>query len=82
MKVAFVPEHDQACIDKGGNDLGFIKTEDKGGRYRILAMNTDLGTAQTVDIVIKDQRPASTTQQPANALSIPNYGDSVAKPTG
>jgi len=78
MKVAFIPEHDR-LVDKNMNDLGFIKTEDRGGRYKILAMNTDLATAQTVEIVIKDRRLTSTSQKPANAVAIPDYGNRVAK---
>ena len=78
MKVAFVPEHN-LIIDKNNNDLGFIKTEDKGGHYKILAMNTDLATAQVVDIVIKDQRPADVVQKPPSAVAIPDYGNTLAK---
>lgn len=76
MKVAFVPEHDR-IFDKNRNDLGFIKTEGSG-RYKILAMNTDLATAQTVEIVIKDRRPTSDAQQPIGSPFVPDYGDVVA----
>jgi len=78
MKIAFQPEYDR-LVDKHNNDLNFIATEDKGGRYKVLAMNTDLAAAQTVEIVIKDRRPASIAQKPASALSIPDYGDRVSK---
>lgn len=77
MKVAFVPEHNK-IFDKNNNDLGFIKTEESG-KYKILAMNTDLAAAQTVEIVVKDLRPAAESQLPPNMLSIPDYGDGVAK---
>ncbi len=81
MKVAFVPEHDQV-FDKNGNDLGLIKTDRQGGSYKILAMNTDLATAQTVEMVIKDQRTTNMSLRSPNAISIPDYGNKVAKTSG
>ncbi len=78
MKIVFAPEHDRV-VDKNNNDLGFIKTKQQGASYRILAMNTDLAAAQTVDITIDDRRPVKTSQAPAGAVSIPDYGNKVAK---
>ena len=78
MNVAFQPEH-LRVVDKSFNDLGFLKTDSDGASYRILVMNTDLAVADTVDIVIKEQRVAKNVLDPAAALSIPDYGDKVAK---
>lgn len=80
VKVAFAPEHER-LIDKHGNDLGFIKTRDQGGSYKMLAMNTDLAAAQVVELTVEDTRPAKTAQKPASSLAIPDYGDKVAKNT-
>ncbi len=78
MNVAFLPEH-LRVVDKDMNDLGFLKTDADNASYRILVMNTDLAVADTVDIVIKEQRAAKNVLDPASALSIPDYGDRVAK---
>ena len=78
MTVAFQPEH-LRVVDSAGRDLGFLKTDQHGASYRILVMNTDLAVADTVDVVIKEQRPAKTVLDPAASLSIPDYGDKVAK---
>jgi hypothetical protein len=78
MNVAFQPEH-LRVVDKDANDLGLIKTDADGASYRILVMNTDLAVADTVDIVIKEQRRTRRVLDPVASLSIPDYGDKVAK---
>ena len=78
MQIAFQPEH-LRLVDKDMNDLGFIKTDAQGASYKILVMNTDLAVAETVDVTIKEQRTARNILDPASALSIPDYGDKIAK---
>lgn len=78
MKVMFMPEHDR-LTDKDGNDLGFIKTVQQGGSYKILAMNTDLAAESVVEVLIQDRRPAKEIYRPSSAVNIPDYGDRVAK---
>ncbi len=78
MKVMFMPEYDR-LTDKDGNDLGFIKTAQNGGSYKILAMNTDLAAESVVEVLIQDRRPAKTIHRPSSAVNIPDYGDRVAK---
>jgi hypothetical protein len=78
MKIAFTPEHER-IVDKDGNDLNFIKTVQKGGSYKILAMNTDLAAASTVEVLVQDRRPAKVATRPSSAGAIPDYGDKVAK---
>ncbi len=78
MQVAFQPEH-LRVTDKNMNDLGFIKTDLQGAKYRILIMNTDLAVAETVDISIKEQRTTRNILDPVSAINIPDYGDRVAK---
>lgn len=78
MNVAFQPEH-LRLIDKDNNDLGFLKTDVQGSLYRILVMNTDLAVSETVNITIKEQRTTRNRLDPVSAISIPDYGDKVAK---
>ncbi len=78
MKIAFTPEH-QRLVDKNWNDLNFIKTDQQGASYKILAMNTDLAAESVVTVTIRDRRPATTIHRPTTADRIPNYGDKVTK---
>jgi hypothetical protein len=78
MTIAFQPEH-LRLVDKNMNDLGFIKTDIDGASYKILIMNTDLAVAESVNVVIKEQRIAKNVLANANSISIPDYGDKVAK---
>lgn len=78
MNVAFEPEH-LRIIDKNMNDLGFIKTDAQSASYKILVMNTDLAVAETVNLVIKEQRTTKNVMDSVSSLNIPDYGDKVAK---
>lgn len=78
MKVAFQPEH-LRVVDKNQNDLGLIKTDADNASYKFLIMNTDLSVANTVEIVIKEKRNSKITNEPASSLTIPDYGNKVAK---
>jgi hypothetical protein len=42
-------------------------------------MNTDLAVSETVSLVVKEQRTTKNITDSVSALSIPDYGDKVAK---
>ena len=78
MNIAFVPEHVR-IFDAQNNDVGFLKTEEQSCSYKILVTNTDLATASTVDVRLKDKRTTKDINQTAAYLNVPDYGDKIVK---
>jgi hypothetical protein len=78
MHVAFEPEHIK-ITDKDNNDLGFLKTDSDGSKYKILVCNTDLAVAQSVDINVKDMRSNRKIKESTKDFNIPDYGAKIAK---
>lgn len=58
LSVYFDPEYLKVVNDKG-HDLGLIKTNIQGAKYRLQLINTDLQTQKTIDITIVDKRDSS-----------------------
>lgn len=55
LSVYFNPEYLKA-VDRNGNDLRLLKTDDTDAFYRISMINVDLQESQNVDIKILDKR--------------------------
>ncbi len=78
MQIAFQPEQ-LNVVDNNGRDLGFLKTEEVGGCYKFLIMNTDLGVSNTVTVSIKDMQTNNSEEVERPTLKLPGYGNDIAK---
>jgi hypothetical protein len=68
MRVVFNPEY-LKLTQGDGTDLGLLKTDKQGGKYRIQLINLDLQSQQALDITIEDSR--KTAKGPKSITAIP-----------
>lgn len=78
MQIAFQPEQ-LTVVDNSGRDLGFLKTDEVGGCYKFLIMNTDLGVSNTITVSVKNLQTKKSDELEAPTLKLPGYGNDIAK---